>query len=126
MTSKEIFERIEEVIEIKGIVKRDISRSLGIARDKVYIIIKNRSCRLYTALDIIDEVGLELQLDNKPMRCHQDLIDYVNARNPASQKLSRTTGLNMTTIRRFRRGENTNFGNAMKILDAMGIEVRVV
>lgn len=126
MTSKEIFERIEEVIERKGMVKRDISRNLGMGRDAIYLIIKNRSCRLYTALDIIDEVGLELQLDNKPMRCHQDLIDYINARNPVNLRISKSTGISQGMIQRLKEGGNVQFVKTVEIIDALGIEVRVV
>lgn len=126
MTSKEIFERIEEVIDRKGMVKREISKNLGMGRDAVYLIIKNRSCRLYTALDIIYEVGLELQLDNKPMRCHQDLIDYINARNPVNLRISKATGISQGMIQRLKEGGNVQFVKTIEIIDALGIEVRVV
>ena len=126
MTSKEIFERIEEVIERKGLSKRVICDVSGIPYSGFITALWKGNSGIYRAMDILDAVGLELQFDNIPVRDHQEFINIVNSRNPVSQKLSRATGLNMTTIRRFRNGENTNFGNALMIVEALGIEVRVV
>lgn len=126
MTAQEIFERIEEVIKRKGMVKLDISKKLGMRRDAVFVIIKNKACRLHTALDLIDEVGLELQFDNKPMGCHEDLIDYINELKPINRRIARKTGITDETIARFRSGENVNFDSAIRIVEALGIEVRVV
>lgn len=126
MTSKEVFDRVGEVIVRKGLSKRVISDAAGIPYSGFISALWKGNSGIYRAMDILDAVGLELQLDNIPVRDHQEFINIVNLRNPVSQKLSRATGLNMTTIRRFRNGGNTNFGNALMIVDALGIEVRVV
>ena len=126
MTSKEIYEKINEVIDRKGLSKRIVSEMHGIPYPSLLTATWKKVSRIYLAMDILDAVGLELQFDNIPIRDHQDFIDFVNGRNPVGYKIAKAAGVNQSTIRRLRSGEDVSLEKAMKIIDAMGIEVRVV
>lgn len=126
MTSKEVFEKINEVIEKKELSRNEICAAAGINKDTLTGALRREGGWLYTVLDILNGVGLELQLDNKPIESHQELIDYINDRDPVSTKITSMTGIFDGTIKRFRDGDNVSFDKALKIIDAMGIEVRVV
>lgn len=126
MTSKEVFEKINEVIEKKELSRNEICAAAGINKDTLTGALRREGGWLYTVLDILNGVGLELQLDNKPIESHQELIDYINDRDLVSTKITSMTGIFDGTIKRFRDGDNVSFDKALKIIDAMGIEVRVV
>lgn len=126
MTSKEIFDRVGEVIKRKNLITEEISVDLGYKYDTLNKCVKRGSSGIYLAMDIIDGVGLELQLDNIAVNSHQEFIDYVNARNPVSLRISKSTGISRGTIQRLKEGNNVSFDKAVRILEAMGIEVRVV
>lgn len=126
MTSKEIFDRVGEVIKRKNLITEEISVGLGYNYDTLNKCIKRGSSRIYLAMDILDAVGLELQLDNITVNSHQEFIDYVNARNPVNLRISKSTGISQGMIQRLKEGDNVSFDKAVRILDALGIEVRVV
>lgn len=126
MTSKEIFERVGETLERKGLSKRSISKMAGVSYETIKRAVNRKASRIYLAVDIINGIGLELQFDNKPINDHQEFIDFVNSRNPVNRRIARIAGVSQGTVQRLREGENVRFDSAMRIVDAMGIEVRVV
>jgi DNA-binding phage protein len=126
MTSKEIFERVGETLERKGLSKRSISKRAGVSYETIKRAVNRKASRIYLAVDIINGIGLELQFDNKPINDHQEFIDFVNSRNPVNRRIARIAGVSQGTVQRLREGENVRFDSAMRIVDAMGIEVRVV
>lgn len=126
MTSKEIFDRVGEVIKRKGLSKRSISKRAGVSYETIKRAVNRKASRIYLAVDIINGIGLELQFDNKPINDHQEFIDFVNSRNPVNRRIARIAGVSQGTVQRLREGENVRFDSAMRIVEAMGIEVRVV
>ena len=126
MTSKEIFDRVGETLERKGLSKRSISKRASVPYETIKRAVDRKASRIYLAVDIINGIGLELQFDNKPINNHQEFIDYVNKRNPVNRRIARIAGVSQGTVQRLREGENVRFDSAMRILEAMGIEVRVV
>ena len=126
MTSKEIFERIIEVMERKGISREELALNTGINIETLSECLKRKSGMIYSTLDILDGVGLELQLDNKPIDTHQDIIDYIADRDIVNNRIENATGIFHGTVKSFIEGNNVSFDKAVRILDALGIEVRVV
>lgn len=126
MTSKEVYEKILEVMERKGISREAIALETGINREAVARALRNKSGMIYNTLDIIDGVGLELQLDNKPIDTHQDILDYISDRKVTTNSIEVLTGVYHGTVKKFLEGDNVSFDKAVRILEAMGIEVRVV
>jgi DNA-binding phage protein len=126
MTSKEIFERVDETLERKGLSKRSISKRAGVPYETIKRAVSRKGSRIYLAMDIINGIGLELQFDNKPVNDHQEFIDFVNKRNPVNRRIARIAGVSQGTVQRLREGENVRFDSAMRIVEAMGVEVRVV
>lgn len=126
MTSKEVYEKILEVMERKGISREAIALETGINREAVARALRNKSGMIYNTLDIIDGVGLELQLDNKPIDTHQDILDYISDREVTTNSIEVLTGVYHGTVKKFFEGDNVSFDKAVRILEAMGIEVRVV
>ena len=126
MPSKEIYEKIIEVMGRKGISIDTLSELTGINIDTLLTCLRRKSGMIYNTLDILDEVGLELQLDNKPIDTHQDIIDYIADRDLVNNRIENATGIFHGTVKRFIEGENVQLEKALKIINILGIEVRVV
>ncbi len=127
MTYQEVMDKINEKIERLGISKEKLAGEIQLHPTRINRILKGDSCMIYTYLDLLDEVGLELQINNiQVIRKHQDLIDCVNKTDYDQMKVWSDSKVQMTTIRRFIRGENVQTAKVFQILKAMGVEVRVI
>ncbi len=127
MTYQEVMDKINEKIERLGISKEKLAGEIQLHPTRVNRILKGDSCLIYSYLDLLDEVGLELQINNTQIiRKHQDLIDCVNKTDYDQLKVWSESKVAMTTIRKFIRGENVQTAKVFQILKAMGLEVRVI
>ncbi|HCW73913.1 MAG TPA: hypothetical protein DHM90_09085 [Clostridiaceae bacterium] len=77
---------------------------------------------MYVFLDFIEEIGLELRLNDQVITCHQDMLDYAKSVKPSKKP----TAIPESTLRRFYAGENVETARTFRILDSLGIEVRIV
>lgn len=127
MTYQEVMDKINEKIDRLGISKEKLAGEIQLHPTRINRILKGDSCMIYTYLDLLDEVGLELQINNiQVIRKHQDLIDCVNKTDYDQMKVWSDSKVQMTTIRSFIRGENVQTAKVFQILKAMGLEVRVI
>jgi hypothetical protein len=127
MTYQEVMVKINEKIERIGISKEKLAGEIQLHPTRVNRILKGDSCMIYTYLDLLDEIGLELQINNtEVIRKHQDLIDCVNKTDYDQLKVWSDSKIQMSTIRRFIRGENVQTAKVFQILKAMGLEIRVI
>lgn len=127
MTYKEIIDRVNEKINKAGILKQDIEAGMNIDQGNLSRMLQGAATKIYRCLDLLDEVGLELTLNNKPMRCHQDVLDYaLEYRLESMRKIGDKSGVGQGTVNKFFVGENVGMESALKIFDVLGIEVRVV
>ena len=127
MTYKEIIDRVNEKINKAGILKQDIAAGMNIDQGNLSRMLQGAATKIYRCLDLLDEVGLELTLNNKPMRCHQDVLDYaLEYRLESMRKIGDKSGVGQGTVNKFFVGENVGMESALKIFDVLGIEVRVV
>lgn len=118
----EMKEKILQAIQIKGLKLQNISAEAGINYSAFYRYFQgdSNSIRLYTFMDILDSVGLELSINGAPVTSHQDLIDLAKSK-PLPKKIS-----SVSSLYRFIRGENVNTDTAYKILVAQGLEPRII
>ena len=126
MTSKEVFEKINEVMKREGIFIEMLALKTGINAETLECSLRKKSGLIYNTLDILDGVGLELQLDNKPIDTHQDIIDYISYFSASMATISRKTGINPSTIKKFTSGENVQMEKAIKIINAYGIDIKII
>ena len=127
MTYQEIIDRVNEKINKAGILKQDIAAGMNIDQGNLSRMLQGAATKIYRCLDLLDEVGLELTLNNKPMRCHQDVLDYaLEYRLESMRKIGDKSGVGQGTVNKFFVGENVGMESALKIFDVLGIEVRVV
>lgn len=131
MEQSEMFERIRKTMEAKDLNYRDIAKELRMTDVNFTNIIKKGSCMLYIFLDIIYEIGLELVLNGKPMTCHQDVVDYIqnytkNYYVASMAMISRKTGITPLAVKRFIEGENVQLEKALKIINILGIDAKII
>jgi predicted transcriptional regulator len=127
MTYEEVIKRINQKINKAGMLKKDIAKEVQISPSSLNTILKGRSCYLYLFMDILDEVGLELMLNDEiPIKSHQDLVDSLSSIDCTRRELSDKTKISAGTISSFINGDNVQVAKAFIIMDAMGVEVRVV
>ena len=82
---------------------------------------------LYFLLDLLDEVGLELVLNDKvPIKSHQDLIDVISRMDFVRSQISAKANVSVSTIETFVKGGNVQVAKAFDVLQALGIEVKVL
>ena len=78
-------------------------------------------------LDLLDEVGLELVLNDKiPIKSHQDLIDYISRIDFVRSQVAAKANVSVSTIETFVKGGNVQVAKAFDVLQALGIEVKVL
>jgi|GEM_PF-2216544 len=118
----EMKEKILQAKKAKGITWSQMDTETGVSKGTLqrYFLGMHKSIRLYTFMDILDSVGLELSINLKPIRSHQDLIDLARSK-PLPKKIS-----SVSSLYRFIRGENVNTDTAYKILVAQGLEPRII
>lgn len=127
MTYQELLDRINEKIDKAGILKQDIASDLRMEPNNLSRILSGDNTKIYRCLDLLDAVGLEFTFNGKPMKCHQDVIEFVDRNKTESiNKISLKAKIAFSTANNFFAGENVRMGSVLKILEAMGIEVRVV
>ena len=127
MTYLEILEKINKKIAKAGLSKPDIAKELQISVSSLIVILRGKSCMLYFLLDLLDEVGLELVLNDKiPIKSHQDLIDYISRIDFVRSQISAKANVSVGTIETFVKGGNVQVAKTFDVLQALGIEVRVV
>ena len=102
MTYKEIIDRVNEKINKAGILKQDIEAGMNIDQGNLSRMLQGAATKIYRCLDLLDEVGLELTLNNKPMRCHQDVLDYaLEYRLESMRKIGDKSGVGQGTVNKF-------------------------
>ena len=131
MEQSEMFERIRKTMEAKELNHQDIAKELRMTDANFVNIIKKGSCMLYIFLDIIYEIGLELVLNGKPMTCHQDVVEYIQNYNKnyyaaSMAMISRKTGITPLAVKRFMEGENVQLEKALKIINMLGIDAKII
>lgn len=131
MEQSEMFERIRKTIEAKELNHQDIAKELQIAVKSLTTIISKGSCMLYIFLDLIYEIGLELVLNGKPMTCHQDVVDYIQNYTKSyyaasMAMISRKSGISPVAVKRFMEGENVQLEKALKIINILGIDAKII
>lgn len=131
MEQSEMFERIRKTIHAKELTYQALARELRMTDVNFINIIKKGSCMLYIFLDIIYEIGLELVLNGKPMTCHQDVVDYIQNYTKSYYKaslamISRKSGITPVAVKRFMEGENVQLEKALKIINILGIDVKII
>jgi DNA-binding Xre family transcriptional regulator len=130
MTYEEVMKRVDESALKRDISFKQMSADTGISIKRLQLIFSGQGTRFYTLLDLIDSVGLEMELDGKPMGTHQDVLVYLEDRLYRSEltpfKLSQKMDVKSGTTRNFFDGGNCRADTFFLICDAMGVEVRVV
>lgn len=131
MEQSEMFDRIRKTIEAKELDHQDIAKELQIAVKSLTTIISKGSCMLYIFLDLIYEIGLELVLNGKPMTCHQDVVDYIQNYTKSyymasMAMISRKSGISPVAVKRFMEGENVQLDKALKIINILGIDAKII
>ncbi len=117
----EMKEKILQAIQVKGLKLQNTAAEVGINYSTFYryFLGDGNSIRIYSFLDILDAVGLELSINGKPIKSHQDLID-ISKTKPLPRKYRDAKGY------RFQKGGNVNTDTAYKILVAQGLEPRII
>ena len=122
MTFREVSNKIKEKVSRTnpdiGVLCYQLSTSPSTVRQ----LIKGNSVMLYIFLDFLTEINLELRLNDQIITCHQAIMDYVKSVKPSKMP----SGIPESTMRRFFAGENVNVSRVFRILESLGIEVRVV
>jgi len=127
MTYLEILEKVNERIERREMVKPYIAQELQTSASNLTVILRGKSCMLYFLLDLLDEVGLELVINDKvPVKSHQDLIDFMGKMDIVRSQIAAKSKVSVGTIETFVRGDNVQVSKAFAVLDAMGIELRIL
>lgn len=127
MTYEEIISKVREKIEVAEMSKTDLAMELQINPSNLNKILDGESCMIYLFLDLLDEVGLELVFnDTTPIRSHQELIDYVSNTKYVRRQVFLKSKVTEITIINLEKGKNVQTVKALKVLEAMGIDVRVV
>lgn len=127
MTYEEIINKVNEKISRAGLRKSDIASELQINAATLINILGGKSCLIYLFLDLLDEVGLELILNNKtPVTKHQDLIDYIDALDYDRNGISGWTSISISTIRKIEKGDNVQTAKVLIVMNVIGINVKVV
>jgi len=127
MTYLEIMEKVNEKIAKAGLLRQNIAKELQVSASSLTVILRGKSCMLYFLLDLLDEVGLELVINDKvPVKSHQDLIDYINRMDFVKRQVAAKANVLVSTIDTFVRGDNVQVAKVFVVLDAMGIELRIL
>lgn len=127
MTYEEIISKVREKIEVAEMSKTDLAMELQTKPSNLNKILAGESCMIYLFLDLLDEVGLELVFnDTIPIKCHQELIDYVKNTKYVRRRVCLKSKVTEITIINLEKGENVQTAKALKVLEAMGIDVRVL
>jgi hypothetical protein len=122
MTFREVSNRIKENVQRTEIDIEEMTERLNTSPSTMRQLIKGNSTMMYVFLDFIEEIGLELRLNDQVITCHQDMLDYAKSVQPSRKP----TVIPESTTRRFFAGENVQIARVFRILDEMGIEVRIV
>lgn len=122
MTFREVSNRIKEKVQRSDIDIEDLAEKLNTSESTVKQLLKGNATMMYVFLDFIEEIGLELRLNDQVITCHQDMLDYAKSVQPSRKP----TVIPESTIRRFFAGENVSIARVFRILNDMGIEVRIV
>lgn len=127
MTYLEILEKVNQKIAKAGLSKPDIAKELQVSASSLIVILRGKSCMLYFLLDLLDEVGLELVINDKvPIKSHQDLINYISRMDFVRSQISAKSKVSVGTIETFVKGGNVQVAKVFDVLDTLGIELKVL
>ena len=81
---------------------------------------------LYTFLDVISELNLELRLDDQVIQCHQDILDYILKIRVDVGRLSTKSSVKKREVINLYEGENLRIESFFRIIEGLGIEARLI
>jgi len=122
MTYREVSNKIKEKVARTDVDIRALTEKLNTSPSTMRQLLKGNAVMMYIFLDFLAEINLELRLNDQLITCHQDIMDYVKAVKPSKMP----SGIPESTMRRFFAGENVNVSRVFRILESLGIEVRVI
>ena len=126
MSLKEITERIQDKTKRMGYCYEYLGAQVNKTGDTVRRLALHQDGTLYTLLDILDELKLELRLNDEVIQSHQDILDYINKYKIIPEKVAKNRNIPLKAVKMFCKGENINAGRVMTILEHVGIEARVI
>jgi len=122
MTFREVSNKIKEKVRRTDIDIKELTEKLNTSPSTVRQMLKGNAVMMYVFLDFLEEINLELRLNDQVITCHQDMLDYAKSVKPSRM----LTAIPESTIRRFFAGENVEIARVFRILESLGIEVRIV
>lgn len=122
MTFREVSEKIKEKVKRIDVDIDDLALKLNTSTSTVRQMLKGNAVMLYVFLDFLEEINLQLRLNDQVITCHQDMLDYAKSVKPNKKP----TAIPESTLRRFYAGENIEIARTFRILESLGIEVRIV
>lgn len=126
MCYEDIAIRIHEKSKRIGLSFDYIAAQLNLSGDTVRKLATKRKGMLYTFLDVIAELNLELRLDDQVIYCHQDTLNYIKKFNIDIFSVSVSTSVPVSEIKRLLIGENISVQRFFTIVHAIGIEAKVI
>lgn len=89
MSLKEITERIQDKTKRMGYCYEYLGAQVNKTGDTVRRLALHQDGTLYTLLDVLDELNLELRLNDEVIQSHQDILDYIKKYKIIPEKVAK-------------------------------------
>lgn len=118
--------RIHEKSKRIGLSYDYIAAQLNLSGETVRNLAIKKTGMLYTFLDVISELNLELRLDDQVIQCHQDILDYILKTRVDVGRLSTKSSVKKREVINLYEGENLRIESFFRIIESLGIEARLI
>ena len=126
MSLDEITARIREKKNRMGYCYEYLGAQVLKSGDTVRRMALHQDGTLYTMLDMLDELKLELRLNDEIIQSHQDILEFLKRHKIEADNVAKRCSVEPIHIKKLCKGENIRADKFMDIMQGIGVEARAI